>query len=56
MKKYTVVFADTFQVGSHRSSLTKFEHIETEDLNATVEEKFGWSSVWFVFEGHCEVV
>lgn len=47
MDKYTVVYGHFFQIGSHRSSITNYEHIECEphELNDVVGGKFGWDDV-----------
>lgn len=56
MKKYTVIYSDFFQVGSHTSSITKMLHVECEpeNLKDTVAKEVDWSSVWFVLDGQCE--
>ena len=57
MKKYTVIYADTFQMGSHRNSITKMKHIECipEKLKEEVENNdIDFSNVWFILDGHCE--
>ncbi len=47
---YTIVF--------EKDSIVEPKHIEClpEDLNKTIETSVGWSSVWFVLEGHCKIV
>lgn len=56
MKNYTIIYGGFFTRGSHTSSITKMKHITCEptQLNETVENEVGWSSVWFVFDGHCQ--
>jgi len=56
MKKYTVIYSEYFQTGSHQNSITKKKHIECdkENLNQTVEKEVGWGNVWFILDGHCE--
>lgn len=56
MKKYTVIYSEYFQTGSHQTSITKKKHIECtkENLNKTVEKEVGWDNVWFILDGHCE--
>lgn len=55
--KYTLIYAESFQVGSHRSAFTKMAYIEAdteEEMKEIVEEEYGWGSVFFLFKGHCE--
>ena len=56
MKKYTVIYSEYFQTGSHQNSITKKKHIECdkENLNQTVEKEVGWGNMWFILDGHCE--
>lgn len=54
MKKYTIVYGEWWNSGSHRHSITRFEHVETNDIAELLnQDKYG-SSVWFVFDGWCE--
>ena len=54
--KYTIVYGDFFQIGSHSNSVTKYKHVKGSDLNSAVESSgIDWTTIWFVFEGHCEV-
>lgn len=56
MKKYTIIYSDSFQMGSHRNSITKMAYIECEKekLAETIEvEVADIGSVWFILEGHC---
>ncbi len=55
--KYTVIYGEAFQVGSHRSVFTRMAYIEVnteEEMKALVEEEYGWGNVYFLFKGHCE--
>lgn len=56
MKKYTIIYGEYFQIGSHMTSITRFKYIACDpiDLRETVETAVGWDSVWFIFDGHCE--
>lgn len=55
MKKYTLIYADIFQYGSHRNSITQMKHIECEPdkLGEVIENDMGWCNIWFIFDGHC---
>lgn len=57
MKKYTVIYSEYFQCGSHRNSITRMAHIEceAENLKAEIEKTCDITAVWFVFEGHCQI-
>lgn len=57
MKKYTVIYAEYFQSGSHRNAITKMVHIECEpeNLKSEIEKTCDISAVWFVFDGHCQL-
>lgn len=57
MKKYTIIYSESFQIGSHRHSIVKLQYIECKpkELVEIVEEKgieFGW--VNYILDGHCE--
>ena len=56
MKKYTIVYGDYFQYGSHTNSITKMKYIECEPLNLKIEieKTCDMSAIWFILEGHCE--
>lgn len=56
MKKYTIIYSEFFQKGSHQVGITKKKHIEClpEELKQEVEDKTGWENVWFILDGHCE--
>lgn len=57
-EKYTVVYSEYFQTGSHLNSIVKWEYLECnpEELVEIIENKFGFGSVWFIFKGHCKEV
>lgn len=57
MKKYTVIYGKFHKIGSHTASTTHYEHIECEpkQLKEGVEKLVGWTNVWFIFDGHCEI-
>lgn len=55
-KKYTVIYSEFFQIGSHRNSIVKIEYIECEPekLMETIESKdIDMGSVNFILDGHC---
>ena len=55
MKKYTVVYGDWFQVGSHRNSVTHFKQVEGMSVKEAIESVgLEPTDVWFVFDGHCQ--
>jgi len=58
MKKYTIVYSESFNVGSHTNSITHFKHIEClpEELYEVIKTTIGLGNVWFVFDGHCETI
>ena len=58
MEKYTVIYNQSFQMGSHRNSITQCKYIECEpkDLKETINDQIGFESVWFIFKGHCELI
>lgn len=53
VKKYTVIYSDSFMQGRNHIAITKLAQIETNDLPKTLktDDRFG-SAVWFVFDGH----
>lgn len=51
MKKYTIVYAVFFNVGSHRHSTTRFDRVETDNLSALLEQDKYNANTWLVFEG-----
>lgn len=53
-KRYTVIYSEYFQTGSHTNSITRFAHIESCNLSETIntDNRFG-NNVWFIFEGWC---
>lgn len=54
MKKYTVVYGDYFQTGSHTNCVTRYRHIEGNSVEEALElAKIDWEDVWFIFDGHC---
>lgn len=55
MKKYTVIYAEFFQIGSHQNSITKLEYIECfpEFIKDEIEKFVSMGNVWFILEGHC---
>lgn len=55
MKKYTVIYAEFFQTGSHQVSLTKLLYIEClpEELKNETEKTVDFGNVLFILEGHC---
>jgi len=56
MKKYTIIYAEFFQHGSHQNSITHMKHIEclAENLKQAVEETVDFGNVWFLLDGHCK--
>lgn len=56
MKKYTIIYSETFNIGSRTNSITKMKHIESypEKLKEAVEIETSWDNVWFIFDGHSE--
>ena len=54
MKKYTIIYAEFHQYGSHQNSITLLKHIEClpENLKNTVEETVDFGNVWFILDGH----
>ncbi len=56
MKKYTLIYAEFFNIGSHRNSITKMKHIECEPSNLIkeIEKVCDTTAVWFILDGHCE--
>lgn len=56
MNKYTIVYGEFWNVGSHRHTVTRFDHVETDDLPKLLnDDKYG-ANVWFVFHGWCQIV
>lgn len=55
MKKYTIIYGDFFQSGSHQQSITKMKHIEClpTELEKEVLKTVDFTNVWFIFDGHC---
>jgi len=56
MKKYTLIYADIMQLGSHQNSITKLKYVEClpTELDKVIEEDIGWGNIWFIFDGHCK--
>ena len=54
MKKYTVIYAELFNTGSHQQSITRMQYIECEpqNLKQEVEVHVDFGNVWFILEGH----
>jgi len=55
MKKYTIIYAQLFQTGSHQQSITKMLHVECtpKNLKQEVEKTVDFGNVWFILDGHC---
>lgn len=34
----------------------EFKHMESACLFNDIEQEIGWENVWFIFEGHCQLV
>jgi hypothetical protein len=54
MKNYTVIYSETFQVGSHQNQIIKFKHITCDKDNIVEEvEKFtSFGNVHYIFDEH----
>ena len=50
MKKYTIIFSESWMTGSHRNSVTRFDRVETDDLRRLLKKEYV-GNAWFVFEG-----
>ena len=50
MRKYTIIYVDSYLVGSHMSHMVMKEVVETDDIKKVCHEEFG-GMVHFVFEG-----
>jgi len=51
MKKYTVIWEDRWQSGSHWHCITKKEWVEAESIHDVMRSKYG-EYARFIFEGH----
>lgn len=51
MKKYTVIYRESFMVGFDVQSIVQCDRIETDDLRKYLD-KYD-NGIEFVFEGHC---
>lgn len=51
MKKYTIIYSEVGQCGSHSYSIIKFDRIETDNLAELLKQEKYISNTWFVFEG-----
>lgn len=49
--KYTIIYSETFHIGSHTCSVTKYARVDTDDLPALLNEDKYKGGLWFVFEG-----
>jgi hypothetical protein len=54
MKKYTIVYGEWFNRGSMRSSLVRFDHVETDNLTELVKQEKYERNIWYIFDGHCK--
>ena len=54
MKKYTIIYTESFMSGCHMQTLTYHKHVETDDLKTLVDEKY--PGVVFIFKGWSEHV
>jgi hypothetical protein len=55
MKKYTIVYGHYFQTGTHTSSVTRFDRVETDNLIELLKSDKYNCAVWFVFDGWCNL-
>jgi hypothetical protein len=54
-KKYTVIYSETFMVGTHRGHLVRSMRIETADLDAWIESgEINPANIHFILDGHPE--
>ena len=51
MKKYTIIYAETGQRGSHSYSITRHDRVETDNLKTFLESDKYNANVYMVFEG-----
>ena len=51
MKKYTIVYGEWWNVGTHRASRTAYDHVETDNLKKLLFDDKYEGNVWFVFDG-----
>jgi hypothetical protein len=54
MKKYTIIYGEWWNSGSHRHSTTKYDKVETDDLKKLLDTDKYSANIWFVFDGWCE--
>jgi hypothetical protein len=54
MRKFTVIYVDSFTMGSHQHSVTKMAHIEVETPQEAYDKYEG--AAVFIFDGHLESV
>jgi hypothetical protein len=55
MKKYTIVYGEWLQTGSHSNTITKFDRVETDNLRELIKDDRYSCSIWFIFEGWPEL-
>lgn len=56
MKKYTIIYSEFWNVGSHTNSITKFDYVETDNLMELLKREKYDCSVWFIFDGWCKQI